>query len=74
MNGGSTHDEELNSSLTEVGGAAVVDCSSCCVAFRGFDGCLPASCLDGLPMSLAFFWAPLALVALGVGRGLVSGT
>lgn len=50
VNGGSTQDEELNSSLTDVG---PFGCWS--VPFCGLAGCLFASCLDGSPMAFALF-------------------
>jgi len=69
VNGGSTQDDELNSSLTDVG---PFGCWS--VTFCGLAGCLFASCLDGLPMAFALF-VPTPVAAIGpTRRALVNGT
>lgn len=56
VNGGSTQDEELKSSLTETGGVGVV--CSWMVEFFCFDVCLFSGTLDGRSIELTLlFWA-----------------
>lgn len=73
VNGGSTHDEELKSSLTDTGGVWATACTSGWLEFCCDFG---DNLLDGRPMALALLWAPVttARAATGAGgRALVDG-